>query len=256
MNNILVAQNIEKYYSSKEKVLHQISITIRSGESVGLIGESGCGKSTLARCLLLTQNIDSGSIMYQGTPVRATDRSSFKKYKGSVQAVFQNPTGALNPRIRLLNSLMEPLDHLHRRGWFYIKKNQHQRKEVAAHLLELVGLSPDLMNRYPHELSGGQKQRLCIARAISVEPNLIIMDEPTSNLDALIQSEILDLLRTLQKRLDFSYLFISHDLPVVQQMCDRILVMRKGQIVDEYMKEELFDTKRHPYTQQLAKWYD
>ncbi|WP_179030676.1 ABC transporter ATP-binding protein [Paenibacillus kribbensis] len=253
---LLVVQDIQKSYRKKKKVLDGVSLTIRAGECVGLIGESGCGKSTLARCIMLIQGVDSGTIWFQGNPVQASNRESLKRYKGQMQAVFQNPSAALNPRFRLLKSVMEPLDQLERRVPSFLKDCGRDRREIAGKLLECVGLSRELLDRYPHEISGGQKQRLCMARAISVEPALIIMDEPTSSLDTLIQSEMLNLLKELQGRLAFSYLFISHDLPVVQYMCDRVLVMHEGRLVDEFVKEELFAPDRHPYTRQLVAEYD
>ncbi|EHS55789.1 ABC transporter ATP-binding protein [Paenibacillus sp. Aloe-11] len=252
----LVVQDIQKSYRKKNKVLDGVALTIRAGECVGLIGESGCGKSTLARCIMLMQGVDSGTIWFQGNPVQAGNRESLKRYKGQIQAVFQNPSAALNPRFRLLESVMEPLDQLEQKVPAFLKDCGPDRREIAGKLLECVGLSRELLDRYPHEISGGQKQRLCMARAISVEPALIIMDEPTSSLDTLIQSEMLNLLKELQGRLAFSYLFISHDLPVVQYMCDRVLVMHEGRLVDEFVKEELFAPDRHPYTRQLVAEYD
>ncbi|MBE0340493.1 ABC transporter ATP-binding protein [Paenibacillus sp. 28ISP30-2] len=253
---LLVVQDVHKSYRKKRQVLGGVSLTIRAGECVGLIGESGCGKSTLARCIMLMQGIDAGTIWFQGTPVQAEKKESLKRYKGQMQVVFQNPSAALNPRFRLLESVMEPLDQLEQKIPSFLKDCGSDRREIAGKLLEYVGLSPELLDRYPHEISGGQKQRLCMAKAISVEPALIIMDEPTSSLDTLIQSEMLNLLKELQGRLRFSYLFISHDLPVVQYMCDRVLVMHEGHLVDEFVKEELFAPNRHPYTRQLVAEYD
>ncbi|MGW9527990.1 ABC transporter ATP-binding protein [Paenibacillus terrae] len=253
---LLVVQDIHQSYRKKGQVLGGVSLTIRAGECVGLIGESGCGKSTLARCIMLMQGVDTGTIWFQGAPVQAGNRKSLKRYKGQMQAVFQNSSAALNPRFRLLESVMEPLDQLEQKVPSFLKDCGPDRREIAGKLLGYVGLSPELLDRYPHEISGGQKQRLCMARAISVEPALIIMDEPTSSLDTLIQSEMLNLLKELQGRLGFSYLFISHDLPVVQYMCDRVLVMHEGRLVDEFVKEELFAPVRHLYTRQLVAEYD
>jgi peptide/nickel transport system ATP-binding protein len=252
---VLSAKNITKEYSCGHIAVDQVSLEITKGECLGIVGESGSGKSTLARCLLLLEKMDQGEIWLNETPISALDKGAMKMYRKEVQAVFQNPTASLNPKLKVIDSLMEPLDFQKDVQPSFLKDIPN-RKQTAEFLLDMVGIPSKYLNSYPHELSGGQKQRVSIARAISVEPSLIILDEPTASLDVSIQAKILNLLKDLQEKLGLSYLFISHDLAAVHFMSHRIMVMKQGQIFDQCPARELFSEKRHPYTQQLLHVFE
>jgi peptide/nickel transport system ATP-binding protein len=254
-NEVLEARGIVKNYKNHGAV-KGVSLTINRGECVGLVGESGSGKSTLAKCLLLLEEMNQGEIWLNGAPIHnIKDRDLLKKRK-EIQAVFQNPTASLNPKLKIIDSLMEPLDVQKNKQINLLDLKSYNRREVAAKLLDLVHIPSKYMNLYPHELSGGQKQRIVIAKSISIEPSLIILDEPTSSLDVSVQAKILNLLKELQDRFAFSYLFISHDLAAVNFMSHRILVMQNGLIVDEFDKNSLFSEERHAYTKQLLHVYE
>jgi len=224
----------------------QVSFTIGRGETVGLVGESGCGKSTLVR--LITRLIDptAGEIHFAGTEIGAVPAHRFGRapQRGQIQMVFQDATDSLNPHFTAFRAIADPLLRLRHLAGAALRARV---EEVAA----MVGLPAELLVRYPHQLSGGQKARVGIARAIAVEPRLLILDEPTSALDVSVQVVILQLLDELKRRLDLSYLFVSHDLNVVRLLCDRILVMYLGRIVESGPAEEVFAAPRHPYTQAL-----
>ncbi|SFE60482.1 peptide/nickel transport system ATP-binding protein [Paenibacillus algorifonticola] len=233
-NRMLAAQNLVKTYPKGIKALDQVTFTLKAGECLGLVGESGSGKSTLARCLMLIETLDEGQLIFQQTSLhkRKTQAQSF--ISGRIQTVFQNPAASLNPRLTIVDSLMEPLDVFKDKSPAFLGDCRYKRNEAAALLLDMVGLPASVMRQYPHELSGGQKQRVCIARAISIAPDFIILDEPTASLDMIIQAQILKLLQQLQQQLGFACLFISHDLAAVQLMCRRIMVLQHGKIISEY----------------------
>lgn len=215
----------------------QASFELKHGERVGLVGESGCGKSTLARAILGLQEIDSGSILVTGRDIHSV--------RGKVQVVFQDPYGSFNPRHKVGRLIAEP---------FHLLDNQPTRQESlekVARVLEAVGLRPDDANKYIHEFSGGQRQRIAIARALIIEPELIIFDEAVSALDVSVRARILDLLADLSRRYRLSYLFISHDLHVVETVTDRVLVMKSGQIVEAGETQSVFESPQHPYTREL-----
>lgn len=253
--SLLEVNHVYKKYDKGADVLQDVSFTIEKGQCVGLVGESGCGKSTLARCLLHIEPIDKGSILFEGIPLHNKNERHLKPYRKHIQTVLQNPSAALNPKLKIKDSLMDP--YLQLGSQAAMKHFQYtNNKDFVAQLLDAVELPASLADRYPHELSGGQKQRVTIARAISIEPDVIILDEPTSSLDVLSQAAVLRLLDDLRVQLGISYLFISHDLSAVYTMSKKIMVMRDGVIVDSFEKEELFSKGRHPYTQELVAMFD
>jgi oligopeptide transport system ATP-binding protein len=251
---ILCVQNLKKYYPIRRgffqkiagwvKAVDDVSFEIEQGETLGLVGESGCGKTTVARLILKLLEPDHGKIIFRGTNIDKLTEKDMKPFRKEIQIVFQDPFGSLNPRMTAGLSIEEGLRILG------IKKGK-TRKERLEKLLKMVGMSPDSANRYPHEFSGGQRQRICIARALSVNPSLVVCDEPISALDVSIQAQIINLLKDLQDGLGLSYLFISHDLNVVSYLCSTISVMYKGQIMESAPAEELFENPCHPYTLSL-----
>jgi oligopeptide/dipeptide ABC transporter ATP-binding protein len=227
------------------KAVDGVSFTLARGRTLGIVGESGCGKSTLARAILRLIPTTSGSVYFEGRDVFSLSARELRPLRRRMQIVFQDPIGSLNPRLRVETIVGEPLRvHGLTRDW------RATRERVAA-LLERVGLSPDDLYRYPHEFSGGQRQRIGIARALALEPALIVCDEPVSALDVSIQAQILNLLAELQESLGLSYLFIAHNLAVVQHVSDDVAVMYLGRIVELCPAAELYANARHPYTQAL-----
>ncbi len=222
-----------------------VSFTIRQGETVGLVGESGCGKTTLGRTLLRLIEPTAGAVRFDGHDVTGHHGPRLKTFRRQAQMIFQDPYGSLNPRMTVGNIIGEPL-RVHR-----LCENRQAERERVAELLAAVGLSPDHARRYPHEFSGGQRQRIGIARALAVEPSFIICDEPVSALDVSVQAQIVNLLQELQEQFNLTYLFIAHDLAVVEHISDRVLVMYYGKIVEEATANEIYDHPLHPYTQAL-----
>lgn len=221
-----------------------ISFTINEGETLGLVGESGCGKSTVGRTILKLIEPSRGEIMWRGERIDELSRSQMRPYRQQIQAVFQDPYSSLNPRMRSADIVSEPL-----RNFESLSKAQG-RERVSA-LFERVGLRPDQMLRFPHEFSGGQRQRLGIARALSVKPKLIMLDEPVSALDVSVQAQVINLLEDLQREFQVSYLFVAHDLAVVKHISHRVAVMYLGRIVELAPTKLLFSTPSHPYTEAL-----
>jgi oligopeptide/dipeptide ABC transporter ATP-binding protein len=221
----------------------EVDLDVFRGETLALVGESGCGKSTLARLLLRLLPVTEGSIRFDGLDVLAAGKEELRAFRQQAQLVFQDPFGSLDPRMKIDAIIAEgmPRDGV----------SASERRERVRELLDLVELSPDALDRFPHEFSGGQRQRVSIARALAVNPTLVIADEPVSALDVSVQSRVLNLLADLQKRLNLTYLFISHDMSVVRHVADRIAVMYLGKIVETGPASEVLENPLHPYTQAL-----
>ncbi|GKU80666.1 ABC transporter ATP-binding protein [Niallia sp. NCCP-28] len=251
--DVLKVKNLNKNYKKKASVLKDITFQIKKGICVGLVGESGCGKSTLARCILGIESIDSGEIVLFNTLLdQNKDMGSLRKH---VQAVFQNPTSSLNPKLKIKDSLLDPFIQFESQIQLRHLNYQNQEQFVRD-LLDMVDLPSRMANAYPHELSGGQKQRVAIARAISIEPALLLLDEPTASLDVFSQNQFLKLLEQLRVELELSYLFISHDLAAVHMISQQIMVMKEGSIVDSFNKEALLLNSRNSYTKELISVFE
>ena len=247
--NILEVKNLKKYYKVKKsfnenidvKALDDVSFTIQANKTLGIVGESGCGKSTLAKTLLQLEDKTGGEIVAKGTNVSALSKKEFKSF---IQMIFQDPFSSLNPRKKAWQIIAEPL---------FINTNFTKKEcyEKALEMMNNVGLRPELANRYPHMFSGGQRQRIGIARALILHPQVLICDEPVSALDVSIQAQVINLLIDLQDNMKLTYLFISHDLSVVNHISDYILVMYLGKIVEYGARDKVFDSPSHPYTKAL-----
>lgn len=224
--------------------LNGISLTVRKGESLGIVGESGCGKSTLANLLIRLEEPTSGDILLDGISVSHSKEKDLKKLRSRIQIVFQDPYSSLSPRMTVEQILTEPMRVTGR-------YTPAERKERAAALLELVGMRDSSLRKYPHEFSGGQRQRISIARALTTEPDVLILDEPTSALDVSVQAQVLNLLTDIREKMKLTYVFISHNLAVVKYISDRTAVMYKGRIVEVGPSREILTSPMHPYTKEL-----
>jgi peptide/nickel transport system ATP-binding protein len=250
----LQIKNLVKYFPVKSnklfakpltlKAVDGISLNVKAGETLGIVGESGCGKSTLAKTIARLITSDSGEIFFKDKNITHYKHKDLKKIRSNIQYVFQDPYESLNPRHTVLTILEEPFV-------IHAQLNTEQRKAQVENLLIKVGLPIDCLQKYPHEFSGGQRQRIGIARAIALNPDVLICDEPVSALDVSVQSQIINLLKDLQTELGLSIIFIAHDLAVVKHISDRIAVMYLGEIVEEASSYELFNDPQHPYTQLL-----
>jgi oligopeptide transport system ATP-binding protein len=252
---ILEVRNLVKHFPITKGFIFQrqvgvvravdgVSFTIREGETLGLVGESGCGKTTLGRVILRLMEPTSGEVIFMGRNIFQLSREELRRLRRDMQIIFQDPYSSLNPRMTVGDIIGEPLE-IHR-----LARGREKVRRVQE-LLEIVGLSPYHINRYPHEFSGGQRQRIGIARALAVNPKLIICDEPVSALDVSIQAQVINLLEELQREFKLTYLFIAHDLSVVKHISDRIAVMYLGKIVELAPADELFENPQHPYTEAL-----
>lgn len=222
-----------------------VSFSVGRGEIVGLVGESGSGKTTTGRSIIRLAPISGGEIFYEGKKISDLSNADFMPYRKKIQMIFQDPFNSLNPRMNVLQIISEPL------GIHFRQMTRSQRRDRVAELLETVGLSPDHMQRYPHEFSGGQRQRIGIARALAVEPEFVICDEPVSALDVSVQAQIVNLLEDLRAKFGIAMLFIAHDIAVVEYLSDRIMVMTRGKIVETGGAEEVCKNPKHPYTKEL-----
>ena len=259
---LLRVENLSKYFESESGVVTEIknrvtgakpapvravddvSFRIAEGETFGLVGESGCGKSTLARTVLQLLRPTNGDVYFKGDNLAEMEKDALRRLRRDMQIVFQDPQSSLNPRMKVGQIIEEPMEA-------HGLLDADGREEKTREILEKVGLSPDHYDRYPHEFSGGQRQRINLARALSVDPDLIVCDEPTSALDVSVQAQVLNVMEDLQDEFGLTYLFISHDLSVIRYLCDRVAVMYVGQIVEQADKESLFESPQHPYTQAL-----
>lgn len=247
--NLIEIKNLKKYFHvkngfkpAKVKAVDDVSLFIKKGETLGLVGESGCGKTTLGRTIIRLHEPTSGQIIYNGKDITNVDMHPFRR---KMQIIFQDPYASLNPRMTVGDIICEPLD-IHK---MYSSKKERQEKIYS--LLNTVGLNREHANRFPHEFSGGQRQRIGIARALAVEPEFIVCDEPVSALDVSIQAQIVNMLEDLQAEKDFTYLFIAHDLSIVKHISNRIGVMYLGHLVELTDSSELYKNPIHPYTQTL-----
>lgn len=252
-DTLLEVRDLKKYYSidkgmfrakGQVKAVDDVSFTVKRGETFGIVGESGCGKSTTGRTILRLHEPTSGKIILDGQDISTLSYEEMRKNRRKLQMVFQDPYASLNPKKTIRQILTEPL----RVHGLYTKE---EREKKVVEIIEIVGLHRSYLDRYPHEFSGGQRQRIGIAKAVILQPDLIIADEPVSALDVSIQSQVINLLLKLQKEFNLTYLFISHDLGVVKHITDRVAVMYLGKIVELANTEDLYDKPLHPYTQAL-----
>ena len=254
MKPLVETRNLVKHYpvhggafsrrKSAVRAIDGVSLSIREGETLGLVGESGCGKSTLGRLLLRLEEPTSGEVLFQGGDILGYDADKMRSMRKKMQIIFQDPFASLNPRKNVAHIVGEPL-------FVHGMKRRCEREEKVQRLLEVVGLRREHMRRYPHQFSGGQRQRIGVARALALNPRLILCDEAVSALDVSIQAQVINLLQDLQQEYSLTYLFISHDLSVVEHISDRVAVMYLGKVVEMARKADIYREPAHPYTQAL-----
>ena len=251
---LLEVQKVKKeFVTSKSltgkplKIVHavdSVDLTFYEGETIGVVGESGCGKSTLGRCILQLIRPTAGNVLYRGEDITKLNKEQMRQMRRKMQLIFQDPYASLNPRMTVLELIMAPLEAF---GIGTMEERVQRVKEI----MELVGMPENMMNRYPHEFSGGQRQRIVIARALVLNPEFVVCDEPVSALDVSVRAQVLNLIQELKKKKHLTYMFISHDLSVVKYISDRIAVMYLGRIVEIAEKNELYNNPQHPYTKAL-----
>ncbi|WP_349361901.1 ATP-binding cassette domain-containing protein [Paenibacillus sp. RC343] len=226
------------------KAVDGVSISIEAGQSYGLVGESGCGKTTTGRTIIGLNKLTSGQVLFNGDDLTALSRNNLHPLRRDIQMIFQDPYSSLNPRKRVLDVIAEPLRN------FEKLSSEEERRKVQT-LLEKVGLNADAAYKYPHEFSGGQRQRIGIARALTLNPKLIIADEPVSALDVSVQAQVLNFMKDVQREFNLTYLFISHDLGIIRHMCDQIGIMYQGRLVEQGSEQDIYEHPQHLYTQRL-----
>ena len=247
---LLEVRNLKKYFKNKAGMLHavdDVSFTINEGDTLGIVGESGCGKTTTGRCVIRLLELTAGEVLFNGRDIFQMNRRELNKARKDMQIIFQDPFSSLNPRRTVYQTIVEPLKFHH----ILPGARQRDYERRVLELMETVGLAERLINTYPHELDGGRRQRIGIARALAVEPKFIVCDEPVSALDVSIQAQILNLLQELQQEKGLTYIFITHDLAVVNHFANDIMVMYLGLTAEKAPAEELFEKPLHPYTQAL-----
>ena len=245
---LLQVDHLKKYFKSAKGTVHavdDVSFTIEKGKTLGVVGESGCGKSTLGRTIIRLQEPTEGTVLFEGKNISALNQKELWKQRREMQMIFQDPFSSLNPRMTISQTIEEPLK------LYGLCADKESRQKRVAELMDTVGLARRLYNTYPHELDGGRRQRIGIARALALQPKFIVCDEPVSALDVSIQAQILNLMQDLQKELNLTYMFITHDLSVVHHISDDIMVMYLGQVIEKAPAEVLFANPVHPYTQAL-----
>ena len=251
-SELLLVDNLKKHFPVTRGIIFQkqiaavkavdgVSFTVRSGETLGVVGESGCGKSTMARCIMRLIDSTGGRIVFRGKDITRLSRAEMRPFRREMMMIFQDPYASLNPRKRVGFIVAEALE-VHKIG------TEAETKKRVQELLDIVGLNPEHYNRFPHEFSGGQRQRIGVARALAVNPKLIVCDEPVSALDVSIQAQIVNLLADLQDRLGLTYVFIAHDLNVVRHISDRVMVMYLGKVAELASRDQLYKEPKHPYT--------
>lgn len=251
---LLRVEHLKKCFTSKKKFLESkpktvravddVSFEIMRGETFGVVGESGCGKSSLGRTILRLHEPDSGKVIYDGVDLSQLSHREMREYRRKMQIIFQDPYASLNPRMTVKELICAPLD-------VFEIGSKEEREKAVLNMMTKVGLPHEYLNRYPHEFSGGQRQRIMIARALILNPEFVVCDEPVSALDVSVRAQVLNLMRDLQRDMSLTYMFISHDLSVVRYVCDRIMVMYLGQVMEIATKDELYARAQHPYTQAL-----
>ncbi len=252
--SLVQVRNLKKYFPVSRqlfstqrryiKAVDDVSFDVFEGETLGLVGETGCGKTTVARTILQLYRPTSGQVLFDGVDLASLQENDLRKMRSRMQMIFQDPYASLNPRMTVGAIIAAPLD-------VHTKLDQKEKRERVQELLKLVGLNPDFVNRYPHEFSGGQRQRIGIARALALNPDLVICDEPISSLDVSIQAQVVNLLEELQNRLGLTYIFVAHDLSMVRHISDRMVVMYLGKVMELADRNEIYLHPSHPYTRAL-----